>query len=134
MIAAGEWVAENPEGRIRGYHINCLYYQLGLGPRWLDLVRMWIDAQNDPARLKTFINDRLAEPWEDPAMRAVKHNLIADRAEPWPLRKAPAWVLAVTVGIDTQDNRLAVHIIGWGRGMASWTLDYIELPGDPGRR
>lgn len=131
MIAGGRWVAENPGGTMRGYHINCLYYQLGLGPRWLDLVQMWRDAQNDPAKLKTFINDRLAEPWDDPAMRAVKHNLIADRAEPHPLRPAPAWVLATTVGVDTQDNRLAVHLLGWGRGMTCWPVDYIEIPGDP---
>lgn len=131
MIAAGEWVPENPGAKTRGYHINCLYYQLGLGPRWADLVEMWLAAQNDPAKLKTFVNDRLAEPWEDPAMRAVKHNIIADRAEQYPLRSAPAGVLEITAGVDTQDNRLAVHITGWGRGMAAWTLDYIELPGDP---
>ena len=131
MIRAGRWVPENPGARIRGYHINCLYYQIGLGPRWADLVEMWLDAQNDPAKLKTFINDRLAEPWEDPAMRAVKHNLIADRAEAYALRTAPPGVLAVTAGVDTQDNRLAVQILGWGRGMACWVIDYVELPGDP---
>lgn len=133
MLAAGEWVPEHPERSSvrRGYHLNGLYYPLGLGPRWRDLARMWIAAQNDPAKLKTFINDRLAEPWEDPAMRAVKHNLIADRAEPLPLRPVPGWVLAITAGIDTQDNRLAVQIVGWGRGLASWTIDYVELPGDP---
>ena len=87
--------------------------------------------QNEPARLKTFVNDRLAEPWEDAAMRAVKHNAIADRAEPYPLRTAPTGVLAITAGIDTQDNRLAVQIVGWGRGLAFWVLDYVELPGDP---
>lgn len=131
MIAAGRWIPGNPDSRIRGYATNGLYYPIGLGPRWLDLVREWLDAQNDPAKLKTFINDRLAEPWEDPAMRAVRHNVIADRAEPYRLRTAPLGVLAITAGVDTQDNRLAVHITGWGRGMASWTLDYVELPGDP---
>lgn len=131
MIAAGRWVAGNPGVKIRGYHINCLYYAFGLGPRWADLVEMWREAQNDPAKLKTFVNDRLAEPWEDAAMRAVKHNTIADRAEPYRLRVAPAGVLAVTAGVDTQDNRLAAQIVGWGRGLAFWVLDYIELMGDP---
>lgn len=125
------WVPEHPDRKIRGYHINCLYYQLGMGPRWADLVAMWRAAQGDPAKLKTFVNDRLAEPWEDPAMRAVKANLIADRVEPYRLRTAPLGVLAITAGVDTQDNRLAVHIIGWGRALASWTIDYVELPGDP---
>jgi len=131
MIGGGQWIAANPGAKVRGYHINCLYYQIGLGPRWSDLVEMWLDAQNDPARLKTFINDRLAEPWEDPAMRAVKHNVIADRAEPYALRAAPQGVLAITAGVDTQDNRLAVQVVGWGRGLQFWVLDYIELPGDP---
>lgn len=131
MITNGRWVPANPDSPIRGYHINCLYYQFGLGPRWVDLVREWLDAQNDPAALKTFVNDRLAETWEDPKMRSVKHNVIADRAEPYKLRHAPRGVLAITVGVDTQDNRLAVHVIGWGRGMTAWTLDYVELQGDP---
>lgn len=131
MIANGQWVPEQPEARTRGYHLNCLYYQFGLGPRWAELAEMWIAAQNDPAKLKTFVNDRLAEPWEDRAMRAVKHNAIADRAEPYALRTAPHGVLAITAGVDTQDNRLAVQIVGWGVGMAFWVLDYVELPGDP---
>ncbi|MGH8122235.1 MAG: phage terminase large subunit family protein, partial [Rudaea sp.] len=131
MIAAGYWKPENPGSRIHGYHLNCLYYPVGLGPRWADLVGMWLRAQNDVAKLKTFINDRLAESWEDPAMRAVKHNVIRDRAEAYPLRTAPRDVLEITAGVDTQDNRLAVQIVGWGRGMRAWTLDYDELPGDP---
>src|SRR5690606_25488638 len=131
MIAKGRWVAENPEAPIRGYHANALYYPMGLGPRWHELAQMWRDAQGDNAKLKTFINDRLAEPWEDPAMRAVKFNVIEERAEPLPLKPVPSWVLAVTAGIDTQDNRLPVQIVGWGRGMTCWPIDYVELPGDP---
>lgn len=92
---------------------------------------MWLEAQNDPARLKTFVNDRLAQAWEDPVMRAVKMNIVADRAEPYPIRMAPNYVGAITAGVDTQDNRLAIHIVGWGKGMAAWSLDYIELMGDP---
>ena len=133
MIRRGRWIADNPNApaHTRGYTINALYYQFGLGPRWADLVRMWIKAQNYSAKLKTFINDRLAQPWEDPAMRAVKHNVVRDRAEPYALRTAPMGVLCITAGVDTQDNRLAVHLTGWGRGLRAWTLDYLELMGDP---
>ncbi len=131
QIITGRWIAEKPGAKMRGYHINGLYYQIGLGPRWEDLVQFWLEAQNDPARLKTFINDRLAEAWEDPIMRAVKLNIVSDRAEPYKIRQAPYGVAAITAGVDTQDNRLAVHIVGWGKGMAAWSLDYIELMGDP---
>jgi len=131
MIAAGGWVPQNPEAKIRGYTANCLYYPVRLGPGWLSLVHMWLDAQNDNARIKTFVNERRAECYEDPSMRAVRHNVIADRAEDFRLRTAPKGVLAITAGVDTQDNRLPVQIIGWGRGRAWWTIDYVELPGDP---
>lgn len=132
MLAAGLWVPGQPDQRTRGYTANCLYYPLGLGPRWADLAELWLAAQGDPARLKTFVNDRLAEPWEDAGTRNVTHNVVQERAEPYPLRTAPAGVLAVTAGVDTQDDRLAVQIIGWGAGLRSaWVIDYVELPGDP---
>jgi phage terminase large subunit GpA-like protein len=131
MIRAGRWIATNPAGTIRGYHINCLYYQIGLGPRWSALAEMWLDAQADPAKLKVFVNDRLAETWEDETTRRVQHDKIADRAETYPLRTAPEGVLCITAGIDTQDNRLAVQLVGWGRRQAFWVLDYVEIFGDP---
>jgi len=132
LIARGRWIPANPASKIRGYHANCLYYPLGLGPRWRDLMQMWKAAQGDPARLKTFINDRLAEPWQDKSMHKANPRLLADRREPWRLRTAPRGVLTATAGVDTQDDRLAVHITGWGRGMVAWVLDYVELTGDPG--
>ncbi|WP_083491334.1 phage terminase large subunit family protein [Stenotrophomonas terrae] len=131
LIAAGHWVAGNPGAATRGYHANCLYYPMGLGPRWLELAQRWVRAQGDMAKLKTFINDRLAEPWEDKSTAKAKPNLIKDRLEVYHLREAPIGVLAITAGVDTQDNRLAVTILGWGRGMVAWVLDYVELAGDP---
>jgi len=131
MLAAGRWVPENPGHPRRGYQLNGLYYPLGLGPRWIELAQQWLKAQDDPARLKTFINDRLAETWEDEVTRELRTHAIADRAEPYPLRHAPEGVLAVTAGVDTQDDRLECIIVGWGRGMRAWVLDYAVLPGDP---
>lgn len=133
MIAAGRWIAANPNGAkgVRSYTINCLYYQFGLGPTWAELAAMWLDAQADPAKLKVFLNDRLAETWEDATMRSVRYNAIQERAEQYPIRVAPKGVLWVTAGVDTQDDRLALHLSGWGRGMGFWALDYHEFPGDP---
>lgn len=131
MVDAGCWVARYPERSIRGYRANFLYYRFALGPRWAEMAQVWVDAQGDIAAIKTFVNDRRAEAWEDPAMRAVRHNAIAERAEPYALRFAPMGVLVITAGVDTQDNRLAVQIVGWGRGMAFWVLDYVEFMGDP---
>lgn len=125
------WVPTHQGRRIRGYHINCLYYQIGMGPRWLDIARMWLEAQGDPAALKTFTNDRKALPWEDRSLQNVRANLIQERAESYPLFFAPIGVVWVTAGVDTQDNRLEVQIVGWGRGRRACVLGYVVLPGDP---
>ena len=125
------WVPERPEISRRGYTANGLYYPAGLGLTWRQLAEKFVESVGDPAKLKTFINDRLAEAWEDASARKVKDTLLRDRAEPYRLRTAPHGVLAITAGVDTQDNRLAVTIQGWGRGLVNWTLDYVELPGDP---
>lgn len=131
MLAAGHWKPAHPNRKRRGYQINCLAYPPGLGPNWRELAQMWVDSQNDPARLKTFINDRLAETWEDQVTRTIRQHTLADLAEPYPLRFAPDGVLAVTAGVDTQDNRLELTLIGWGEKMRMWVLDYLVLPGDP---
>lgn len=125
------WIPTNPGHRRRGYHANCLYYQPGLGPSWAKLAEEWLEAQADPAKLKTFINDRLAEGYDDPTRKKVQVNLIQERAEAYALRVALIGVIWITAGIDTQDDRLEVQIVGWGRRLKAWTIDYIVLPGDP---
>lgn len=131
MLAGVRWVPSNPGHPRRGYHANCLYYPIGLGPRWHELAQMWISAQGDQTRLKTFINDRLAEPWEDPALRAVKNNIIRDRAEPYRLRLVPMAACYLTAGVDTQDDRLEIQIVAWGKGMVGWVIDYHVIDSDP---
>lgn len=133
MLAASRWIPTNPGHPSRGYRTNCIHYPIGLGPRWIELAQMWVDAQGTPEKIKTFLNDRLAEAWEDASMRAVKHNLIADRAEPYNLGFAPEGVCYITAGADTQDNRLEVQIVGWGRNMTAWTIGYAVLHGDPAK-
>lgn len=128
---SARWVPTRPGRRRRGYHANCLYYQIGMGPRWLDLARMWLEAQGDPAALKTFINDRLARPWEERSLKNVRANLIQERAEAILLGIAPWGVVWITAGVDTQDDRLEVQIVGWGRGRRAVIIGYHVLLGDP---
>jgi phage terminase large subunit GpA-like protein len=136
MIARGRWIPKFPQIKARGYQANCLYYPIGMGPRWLDLVHMWLDAQGDLAKMQVFVQERLAETWENAATRNVKAKNVAERAEPYRLKVAPRGVLVVVCGVDCQDNRLPFHLVGIGRGprpgtLRFWTLDYDELPGDP---
>ena len=133
MLAAGRWIAKYPERKNhRGYQINAIYAPHGLGLNWLELARDWVAAQDDPSKLKRFVNTALAEAWEDKS-RKVKASTLEDRAEPYRLRQVPAGCLVLTAGVDTQDDRLAVLVVGWGENDNAWILDYHEIEGNPGR-
>lgn len=132
MLAAGEWIPKNPGAEARGYHINGLYSPIGLGYSWFELAKQWKVQHKETSTLKRFINTVLGETYGDKSRR-VKTSLLQQRAEPYALRTVPAGCLLATAGVDTQDNRLAVQILGWGRGETCWILDWLELPGSPSR-
>jgi phage terminase large subunit GpA-like protein len=133
MLAAGRWVASNPEAPAwrRGYHLNKLYSPIGLGSTWIELARERVAVQGDVVRLKRFINTSLAESWEDQSGKVEPHVLAA-RAEPYRLREVPPGCLALTAGVDTQDDRLAVQILGWGWNKR-WVIDWTTIFGDTAR-
>ena len=131
MLAHGRWVADQPEIRRRGYHISALYAPIGLGPSWLDLAREFMVAKDDPGTLKTFMNTHLGETWRDETSNLKPHEL-AKRMEDVPPRTIPVGCLALTVGVDTQDQWLAVQLLGWG-AHHHWIIEYHEIKGDTTR-
>ena len=143
MLARGEWIADNPEagGRVHGYHLSALYSPHGW-TSWSDLVREWLDGRKDPERLKVFINTKLAETWDPIGGEAMSADGLLQRAVgQWGTwtgpdgvehrDPVPEGVLRITAGVDTQDDRLEVHVIGWGVGEQAWSLDYRVIGGDP---
>lgn len=126
----GEWRANCPEksrgGRVRGYHFSAV------ASPFVSLAKLaeeWEDAAGDPARLKVFVNTRLGETWDDSLGGALKADGLLARREPYVV--APSGVLVVTASIDTQDDRLELHLIGWGADLEAWALDHVVLAGDP---
>lgn len=130
MLAGGRWIAEATDAPWRSYHINALYSPIGLGLSWAELAEEWVEAQDDPAKLMRFVNTRLGETWADRS-HDVKPNLLAARAEPYALRTIPRGALVLTAGVDTQDDRLEVQILGHGEGGRTWTIDYHVIHGNP---
>lgn len=133
LLAGGEWVHEHPDRRVKGYKINALYAAPGR-LTWRQIASEWIRANDrakvgDTSLLQVFINTRLAETWEDRGERVDPGNLEA-RREPFPA-KLPANIRAITAGVDVQDDRLEVEVVGWGAGMESWSLGYYVIPTDP---
>ena len=133
MLERGRWAAEHPDNPYPSYHINALYSPAGLGMSWAELATEWIDAQVDPAKLMRFINTRLGESWADRS-RDIKHAALQARAEPVPRRSIPAGCLILTCGVDVQDDRLELQVLGWGhdgKALRCWVIEYHVLPGLP---
>lgn len=126
------WIPKHPGRAARSYHINGLYAPLGLGLRWVELADNWLKAQGDKTKLKVFINTKLGEVWQDQDKK-VDHRSLSERAEPYGLREIPLGCLLLTCGVDVQDDRLELQVLGHGRGKVTWTIDKLVLPGDPAR-
>jgi phage terminase large subunit GpA-like protein len=42
----------------------------------------------------------------------------------------PDGVAAITAGVDTQDDRFEIEVVGWGKNEESWSIDYHVIEGD----
>lgn len=134
MFKNGLWSNPVQESENESFTTNAMFLPYGW-KSWASLMQDYESAKElldkgDDSEMVVFHNTRLARVWKR-TVQTVTHQSLIDRAEPYQLRTAPYGVLFLTAGVDTQDNRLAVQIIGWGRNLKSWVLDYVELPGDP---
>lgn len=130
MLDAGEWRATAPFKGHAGFHIWTAY---SLDPKasWANLVGEWLEVAHDPLERPTFINTVLGEAYEDRGERALGEERLLARCEVWP-GEVPDGVAVITIGVDTQDDRLELEVVGWGRNEESWSIAYEILPGDPG--
>ncbi len=114
MLAAGRWRAQAPEVEGHaGFMINALVSPLA-NASWGKLAEEWLRAKGDPDLLQPFVNTVLAEGWND-AEDETDELALQQRVEPIGLDRIPPEVLAITVGVDVQDDRLEATIVGWSR-------------------
>ena len=133
MLQAGEWRATAPgDGKTAGFHISSLYSPLGW-KSWHEVVEDFLRAKGDAPRLKTWVNTVLGETWEEDYASKVSAAGLMERCEHYEPAVIPESGLALTVGVDVQDNRLAVSVWAWGRDEEGWLLDHQEIYGDPSR-
>lgn len=130
MLELGRWIAHNPESDVVGFHLPSYYVALGLGLTWKEIVAKRAQAKANPERWKAYVNTIMAECYEDESGK-VEWRDVADRAGGYASRTIPEGCLLLTAGIDTQDDRWAVEILGFGRGRW-YTIDWFEVPGQPG--
>lgn len=135
MFARGAWSdGAGGDGETESFTISGMFLPYGWLP-WIALKREYdkakakLDEGSEEAMI-AFYNTRLAKSWERQKEQTKAEELMA-RAEPYNLGTCPAGVLCLTATVDTQADRLEMLVIGWGRGLEAWVIDYQVVRGDP---
>jgi phage terminase large subunit GpA-like protein len=95
-----------------------------------DIASKWLAAQADDEKKQVWWNTQLGLPYRPRVGRDIKPHALMERREVWP-GDVPAPVAMLTAGVDTQDDRLEVEVVGWGPGEESWSVAYEVIEGDP---
>lgn len=140
-LIKGEWRARNSEVdrfQVRGFHISELYSPFS---KWSSIINKFKTAKGDEQLMKVFVNTALGECWEEKVER-FNFEEIQARAEDYGEYlnhedgtyeevEIPDKVNVLTAGVDVQDNRLEVEIVGWAKGEESWGIYYKVIMGNP---
>lgn len=130
MVRQGAWRATAPQVKGHaGFRLNALVSGLS-NASWGKLAAEFIGAKSDPALLQVFVNTILAQGWRDSADDLNEIDL-QSRAEEFDLNKIPEQVIAVTAGVDVQDDRLEISIVGWSRMGEIYVLGHEVIFGSP---
>ncbi len=128
MIRHGEWRGEKPFRGHAGFHLSELYSPFR---KWRDIVQSFLDKKA-AGDLQSFVNVSLAETWEESGEQ-VEHTALCSRREAY-AAPVPQDALVLVSGVDVQDDRLELEVVGFGEGEESWSVDYRVIWGDPAQR
>ena len=125
----GQWQGvSGKDFTTRGFHLNAF---ASPWVRWGEIVEQYHEAYaTGEEMLKVWTNTMLGETWEDPE-GVIELETLNDNCESYGC-EVPDEVLLLTAGVDTQDDRLELEIVGWGLRNQSWGIQYKVLYGDPG--
>jgi phage terminase large subunit GpA-like protein len=126
----GMYVAENTEAETRGFHLNTLASTFC---GWKEVVQKFLVAkeqmdQGNPEGMKVWVNTELGETWEERG-ETVEGEELYNRREIYGA-EVPDGVIVLTAGVDVQDDRFEVEVVGWGVGKESWGIRYQKIYGD----
>lgn len=126
----GKYIHADPENPVRGFHLNALGSSLA---RWRDIVEKFLLANEEKKKgnieeLKSWTNTKMGQTWEEEGTE-VDESALMKRRERYNC-EVPPEVLYLTAGVDTQDDRFEVEVVGWGVEHESWGIKYAAIYGD----
>lgn len=127
-----KWIAQSPEAIHNG---SRTFWINGFCSPWLSwayIVTKFLEARKDPEQLKTVYNTLFGQLWENRGDLETEEEM-AGRAEEYNA-ELPEGVLCLTMGVDTQDNRLEYEVVGYGMFEENWGIErgiIVGKPSDP---
>jgi len=123
-FTGGKFIARNPGRTVRGFHINSL---ASLFVEWREVVKKFLEANEQKKKgniepLKVWTNTEMGQTWTEEG-NELEWETLFRRREKYNC-EVPTEVLYLTAGIDTQDDRFEVEVVGWGADRESWGIQY----------
>ena len=128
----GCYIHKYPNRKAKGFHLNALASTLP-GAEWAAVVEEYVMAQEEAEKgnfdlIKAWLNTEMGETWE------VSGDVLEDkelfkRCEDYG-HEVPQQVICLTAGVDTQDDRFEVEVVGWGVEKESFGIKYARIYGD----
>jgi len=126
----GKFYPRFPERAVRGFYLNSL---ASLFVEWREIVEKFLVANEEKKKgniemLKAWTNTEMAQTWEEEGYEISDDDLYM-RREKYNC-EVPNGVLVLTAGIDTQDDRFEIEVVGWGAEYENWGIKYQIIYGD----
>ena len=121
----GEWFPDVENKTVKSFRLNAL---ISPWMSWLEIVKEFWKSKDDSEMLKVFVNTVLGEAWlvdgdsinpNELYERRIKYNALV-----------PTDVLILTAGVDVQDDRFEMEVVGWGENKVSWGIEYKVIYGN----
>lgn len=114
------WRCESPIERPRVVAFKLpSWYALSMS----EAVSAFLDGQDDPEKLKTWVTQHCAEEWIEKAIKKSE-NAVLQRQSIYPALIVPPDVVALTCGIDVQKRGFWFVVRGWTEDLTSWLVQY----------
>lgn len=129
--APQKWIANNPEAYRKGVRSFWLNAFASPWTPWSKIVMQFLDSKDDPEKLKVVCNTLFGQLWEDRSDMGDDSEYLK-RRENYDA-ELPDGVLVLTMGVDTQDDRLEYEIVGHGKFGETWGIQRGIIMGTPSK-
>jgi terminase, large subunit len=124
----GEW---RVEAEFRGHASFHLWAAYSLAPNetWAKVAAEFLNANDNPQKLKTFVNTVFGETWKEEG-EAREWEPLYERRELYAIGSVPTGARVLTAGVDVQKDRFVYELTAWAETKESWSVEESVILGD----